>query len=155
MEKVSQAIILEFSDLNDIIPLSRLLVRLLLACLLGGAIGYEREQSGKNAGLRTHMLVCVGTAFTVAIPQQAGMALADLSRLIQGIMTGVGFIGAGAILKNEDHRKVSGLTTASSIWFTSAIGISVGMGRESSAILGAAVVLAILWIVPLIKPGRG
>ena len=82
------------------------------------------------------MLVALGSALFVLIPQQAAMALEDLSRVIQGIVTGVGFLGAGAILKQAEQQEVKGLTTAAGLWLTAAVGIAAGMGREASAVLG-------------------
>jgi hypothetical protein len=83
----------EFSDLPDLAQATRILVRLLMAALLGGVLGYERERHGKAAGVRTHMLVAMGAALFVLVPQQGGMDVADMSRVIQGIVTGVGFPG--------------------------------------------------------------
>ena len=83
----------EFSDLPDIAGVTRITVRLLLAAILGGLLGFEREQKGKSAGLRTHMLVALGAALFVLIPQQAGVSDADLMRVLQGLITGVGFLG--------------------------------------------------------------
>jgi putative Mg2+ transporter-C (MgtC) family protein len=118
-------------------------IRLLAAAILGAVIGIQREQAGKPAGVRTHMLVSMGSAFFVIAPFESGFSSADLSRIIQGIVTGIGFIGGGAILKLRDEREITGLTTAAGILMTSAIGVGVGLGRLGSAILG--VVLA--WIV--------
>ena len=92
-------------------------VRLLLAALCGGLLGFERGRAGKEAGLRTHMLVTLGVAFFVLIPQQAGVSPGDMNRVIQGIITGIGFIGAGTILKLSEREEVRGLTTAAGIWF--------------------------------------
>lgn len=150
-ESIWNGISAEFSDLPSTESIVRLSVRLLIACFLGGLIGYERAISGKAAGVRTHMLVCLGTAFVLAIPQQAGMELMDISRVIQGVMAGVGFIGAGAIWKGDGKGDIEGLTTAASIWFTAAIGISIGLGREASALLGAVFVLGILRLIPSIS----
>ena len=75
---------------------------------LGGALGYERERSGKAAGLRTHMLVAIGAALFVLVPQQGGMVVGDMSRVIQGIVTGVGFLGAGAIIKHRVRAERAG-----------------------------------------------
>ena len=126
----------DFSDLSNFGQILRVGVRLMLAALLGGVLGLERERSRQSAGLRTHMLVALGSALFVLIPQQAAMALEDLSRVIQGIVTGVGFLGAGAILKQAEQQEVKGLTTAAGLWLTAAVGIAAGMGREASAVLG-------------------
>jgi MgtC family len=88
----------DFSDLPGIAEVTQVVVRLLLAALLGGLLGLQRELVGKAAGLRTHMLVALGSAFFVLIPSQAGMPLVDLSRVLQVVITGIGFLGAGAIL---------------------------------------------------------
>ena len=119
-----------------------------LGAFLGGLIGFERERRGKDAGFRTHMLVCIGTAFVIAFPEQAKLSFADLSRIIQGIMAGIGFLGAGAIMKYETKGKIEGLTIATSLWFTAAIGIVVGLGRESSAVVGIRFALGILFVLP-------
>ena len=95
----------EFSDLPDIIEFARVILRLAIAAALGGLLGWERERSGKAAGTRTHMLVSTGAALLVLVPQQMDMSDADLSRVIQGIVTGVGFLGAGTILKSTSEQK--------------------------------------------------
>jgi putative Mg2+ transporter-C (MgtC) family protein len=107
----------------------RVVVRVAVAALLGALLGWERERAGKAAGLRTHMLVALGAALFVLFPAEAGMDIADLSRVIQGVATGIGFIGAGTILKRPEAEHVEGLTTAASIWLTGAIGMSVGAGQ--------------------------
>ncbi len=84
------------------------------------------------------------------IPQHAGLHEAELSRVMQGVIAGIGFLGAGTILKSDDENKVKGLTTAASIWMTAAIGIAAGLGRESTAILSALLALAILSLAPLV-----
>jgi putative Mg2+ transporter-C (MgtC) family protein len=136
METWWQGVFDDFSDLRDFGQVLRLAVRLVLAAILGGVLGFEREQSGKSAGLRTHMLVALGAALFVLIPQQAEMAIADMSRVIQGVVAGIGFIGAGAILKQAEQQEVKGLTTAAGLWLTAAVGVAAGLGREASAILG-------------------
>lgn len=147
-EEIYRGFRLEFADLTDVVQTTRLIFRSLLAAILGGAVGWQRERSGKDAGVRTHMLVCIGTAFFVAIPQLAGFDNASISRIIQGITAGIGFLGAGAILKHESLGKIEGLTTAATVWFAAAIGIAVGIGREASAIIGAILVLVVLALVP-------
>src|SRR5262249_17740617 len=91
----------DFSDLPGVRELTQLLLRLGLAASLGSLLGFQREIVGRAAGLRTHMLVALGSAFFILLPVQAGMDLADLSRVLQGLTTGIGFLGAGTILKRE------------------------------------------------------
>ena len=106
----------DFSDLPDVAGITRLVTRLAVAAALGGILGLEREAQGKDAGLRTHMLICVGAALFVLVPQQAGIEGEGLARIIEGVIDGVGFIGGGAILKLSDERLIEGLTTAAGIW---------------------------------------
>jgi putative Mg2+ transporter-C (MgtC) family protein len=117
-----------FSRLDDTTHLFRVLVRLSVAVVAGGAIGLEREQEHKRAGIRTHMLVCLGSALFTLIAIEAKMNSADISRVMQGVAAGIGFLGAGTILKLSDQREVKGLTTAASIWLTAAVGMAVGVG---------------------------
>ena len=145
---IGQTIASEFSDFDDISELTSLVVRLLLAGLLGGILGLEREQRGKAAGIRTHMLVATGAALFIFIPQQAGITDSEMSRVIQGVITGIGFLCAGTIFKSEENQEVSGLTTAAGIWFTAAIGIAVGLGRELTAITCTLIAFGILNILP-------
>jgi putative Mg2+ transporter-C (MgtC) family protein len=141
----------DFADLPGIAEVTQIVLRMLLAALLGGLVGFQRERVGKSAGLRTHMLVSLGSAFFVMIPYQAGMPIADLSRVMQGIMTGVGFLGAGTILKRETDEQIEGLTTAAGLWLTAAVGSAAGMGREASAVLGTVLALLILAFLPRVK----
>ena len=133
-----------FSELAAVAGLTRVAARLLLALLLGAMIGWERERHESAAGLRTHMLVALGTALFVLVPEQAGMTLGELSRVLQGIVAGIGFLGAGAVLKLGQLRQIRGLTTAASIWATAAIGATVGLGREATALLATLMVLLVL-----------
>ena len=132
----------EFSDLPDLEQFTRVAVRLLVAMLLGALIGYERERSDSAAGLRTHMLVALGAALFVLAPLQAGLNPADLSRVLQGIISGIGFLGAGAVLKLKEDGVIKGLTTAASIWATAAIGITAGLGLQATAVLSTVGVLS-------------
>lgn len=134
----------EFSDIPDVQQMTRIVVRLALAAALGGLLGYQREQHRKDAGMRTHMLVSIGAALFVLVPQQAGMQVNDLSRVLQGVIAGIGFLGAGAILKITDEEQVHGLTSAAGIWMTAAIGVACGLGREATAVLSALLAFAIL-----------
>lgn len=147
-QQISSTFVAEFSDLKDVSEITTLVIRLLMAALLGGILGFEREQRGKAAGLKTHMLVAIGSALFVLIPQQAGLSEQELSRVMQGIIAGIGFLGAGAILKGTDEKDLKGLTTAAGIWLTAAIGVAAGLGRESSAILCTLLALAILVAMP-------
>lgn|SRR5262245_47042510 len=137
----------DFSDLGNPAVIFRIAVRLLLAALLGGIVGYEREHEGKSAGLRTHMLVALGAALFVLAGDLTGMLPADRSRVIQGIVTGIGFLGAGTIIKHADADHVRGLTTAAGIWMTAAIGVAAGVGREGLAILGTIFGLVVLTLI--------
>jgi putative Mg2+ transporter-C (MgtC) family protein len=121
--------------------------RLGTAVILGGLLGEERHRAGKAAGLRTHMLVALGSALFVVFPAAAGMQPGDLSRVIQGVATGIGFIGAGTILKRTDPEEVHGLTTAASIWLTAAIGLACGAGRLWLPMLAAVLAWTILSVL--------
>ena len=138
----------EFSDIPDVQQLTSIVLRLLMAAALGGALGYERERHGKSAGVRTHMLVSLGAAIFVLVPDLAGVPAGDLTRVIQGVIAGIGFLGAGSIIKGEDEERVQGLTTAAGIWLTAAVGICCGLGRESTAMLSALLAVIILALVP-------
>jgi putative Mg2+ transporter-C (MgtC) family protein len=132
-----------YSGFPDSVEMTRVIVRLVLAVAMGAVIGYEREITGKSAGLRTHMLVALGSALFVLAPLQIGMEHDGISRVIQGLAAGIGFIGGGAILKLSDAREVHGLTTAAGIWLTAAVGVTVGLGR-----IGLALVCTLLtWII--------
>jgi putative Mg2+ transporter-C (MgtC) family protein len=132
------------SGLPDAAQLARVSVRLLAAAVLGAVIGYEREAAGKAAGLRTHMLVSLGAALFVIGGLESGMDAEDLSRIIQGLATGIGFVGAGAILKLDEERKIRGLTTAAGIWLTAAVGVAAGLGRWGAAGVGVLLTWTIL-----------
>jgi putative Mg2+ transporter-C (MgtC) family protein len=131
-------------DVPDALELVRVASKLLLAALLGGVMGWERERKGKAAGLRTHMLVSVGAALFVLAPLEAGVPLGDLTRVMQGVAAGIGFVGAGAILKMSEQGQVVGVTTAAGIWMTAAVGLAVGAGRVWLPIVGVTVAVIIL-----------
>ncbi len=135
------------ASLPDTRETVRAVVRLLAALLAGGIIGLQREASGKAAGLRTHMLVCAGTALFILAAVDAGMQQDALSRVIQGLVTGIGFLGAGAILKVESSHQIKGLTTAAGIWITAALGVAIGLGQLGTAAMATVAawfVLAVL-----------
>jgi len=143
-ERVWVTVQQEFSDIPDVEQATRVALRLLLAVLLGAAIGYERERRESAAGLRTHMLVALGAALFVLVPDLAGLGEDAMSRVLQGVIAGVGFLGAGAVLKMNQHGEVRGLTTAAGIWATAAIGVTVGQGREATALVATVMVVIIL-----------
>lgn len=110
--------------------------RIVLAVVLGGIIGLEREKKGRNAGLRTHILVCTGSSLIMLVSlyifeMYQGKVPVDPSRIAAGVVTGIGFLGAGTIMGSSEG--VKGLTTAASIWVSSAIGLAVGCGFFSAA----------------------
>ena len=143
-------ILSEFSDIPDLSTITRITLRLVLAAVLGGVLGYERELKARSAGVRTHMLVAVGAALFVIGPMQSGIAISDMSRVVQGIIQGIGFLGAGAIIVRTAKQEVQGLTTAASIWATAGIGIVAGFGLEATAVLSTVITLVILAVVPLL-----
>ncbi|UPQ83688.1 MgtC/SapB family protein [Pseudomonas knackmussii] len=150
-EVLGHTVASEFSDIPDLEHGIRVSIRLLLAIALGGVLGYEREYKGKAAGLRTHMLVALGAALFVLVPLEAGMPLEDLSRVMQGIITGIGFLGAGTILKGSSQQDVKGLTTAAGIWLTAAIGVATGLGHESTAVLTTGFALVVFLLMPKLE----
>lgn len=121
----------------------RVVIRLLAALIVGAIIGFQRERAGKAAGLRTHMLVAMGTAMFVIAATENGMQQDAVSRIVQGLATGIGFLGAGAILKVESERLIRGLTTAAGIWMTAALGVAIGLGLLGTAAVG----VLFTWIV--------
>lgn len=130
----------------------RVVIRLVAAIVVGAIIGLQRQRAGKSAGLRTHMLVALGSALFVLEGERATMTMSDLSRVIQGLATGIGFIGAGAILKESAERRIEGLTTASGIWMTAAAGAAVGLGRVGLALMSVVLAWVILAFVGAIEP---
>lgn len=139
----------EFSDLGEVERLTRTALRLLLAIVLGGVLGYEREVTGKAAGVRTHMLVCIGAAVFVMSLEQEGAGHDAMSRIIQGIASGIGFLCAGTILKGSNISDVKGLTTAAGLWSAAAIGVTIGLGLEATAILATLMTVLVLHVVPI------
>jgi len=117
--------------------------RLALAALLGLVLGVGRERLRKSAGMRTHMVVSVGSAMLILGPILCGINQDGISRVIQGITQGIGFLGAGTIIKLSDKAEVKGLTTAASTWLTAGVGVACGLGQFWLAVVGT----LIAWIV--------
>lgn len=133
----------------DVRQLAHVVIRLVAAAILGALVGWERKQLGKSAGTRTHMLVCLGTALFVVACQGSGMSSDGISRVVQGLTTGIGFIGGGAILKLAAEREIQGLTTAAGIWMTAAIGVTVGLGALGLALLATVITVITLAAIRL------
>jgi putative Mg2+ transporter-C (MgtC) family protein len=130
-------------------PLTEILLRLGVATLIGAALGLNREIRGKPAGLRTHALVALGTALVTL----TGISLAghdgefdsnSVSRVIQGVVAGIGFLGGGTILKADSGEHISGLTTAASLWLVACLGIACGVGLWSMALVALGLGLIVL-----------
>ena len=123
------------------ITVTEIILRLILAAILSGVIGLEREWKGKPAGLRTNILVGVGAALIMIISQEF---TTDPARIAAGVITGIGFLGGGIII--QSRGKVYGITTAATIWIVSAIGLTVGMGSYFAAFVATIIALTILYL---------
>ena len=121
-----------------------MVIRILVATGMGAAIGYEREKAGKPAGLRTHMLIAVGSALFTVVSIYGFGTFGDISRVAAGVVAGIGFIGAGAIIHRGTGDIVEGLTTAATIWAVAAVGLAAGAGLYPVAGATTGVTLAVL-----------
>jgi putative Mg2+ transporter-C (MgtC) family protein len=137
----------EIESFWEIEQTTRVVWRMAMALALGAVIGWDRERRDAEAGLRTHMLVALGAALFVLVPLEAGMNDEQLSRVIQGLVSGIGFLGAGAVLKDSEEGRIHGLTTAATIWATAAVGIAVGLGHTGTAAIATVFMLLVLaWL---------
>jgi putative Mg2+ transporter-C (MgtC) family protein len=127
-----------------------MLVRLVVAVVLGGIIGYEREQAAKPAGVRTHGMVCLGAALFTVISLYGFGETGDPARVAAQIVSGIGFLGAGLILRQRGN--VLGLTTAASLWVTAAIGVAIGVGMMAMALMTVLLVYLLLHFGPRARP---
>jgi len=130
-----------FVDLTDGERALRAIVRLTVAAALGAVLGFERQTEGKVTSARMHMIVALGAALVTFLGAESDPASA--SRVIQGVITGIGFLGAGAIMKEEQNERVHGLTTAASVWLTAGVGMAVGSGYLWPAVYG----VGLGWVV--------
>jgi putative Mg2+ transporter-C (MgtC) family protein len=130
-------------------PFSDAILRLALAAALGGAIGLEREYHHKPAGLRTNMLIALGSALFSILSVELGAAAGSPDRIAAQVVTGIGFLGAGAILRSGEN--IHGLTTAATIWVNAAIGMAAGLGSYGVAAGAATLTLIVLAILPYIE----
>jgi putative Mg2+ transporter-C (MgtC) family protein len=124
-------------------------LRLALAAALGGAIGLEREYRHKPAGLRTNMLIALGSALFSVMSVQLGSGAGSPDRIAAQVVTGIGFLGAGAILRSGEN--VHGLTTPATIWVNAAIGMAAGLGAYAVATVGAVITLVVLAFLPVME----
>lgn len=138
---------LEWLGLPDASYAARVAIRLGSAAVLGGLVGVQREIQGKAAGLRTHMTVSLAAATFVFVGIESAGGPETLGSVIQGIAAGVGFLGAGTILKKSSDEDIQGLTTAATIWLTAAIGVACGTGHGWMALFVAIVAWLILSIL--------
>lgn len=139
-----------FDWLQQVVVMNGAIGRLLLACLLGGLIGVEREVSRKAAGVRTNLLICMGAAFfTLLSAVLAGDTSPNKGQVASNIVQGIGFLGAGLILHNRS--RVSGLTSAASVWVVASIGMACGAGLYAAAIVAAITVIVVLELVGFLE----
>ncbi|UNK43408.1 MgtC/SapB family protein [Luteimonas sp. S4-F44] len=153
LDQVLDAVARELA-LPDPDTLTTIVVRVLVAALLGGLVGWEREHKGRAAGLKTHILVSIGSALFVLAPLLSDIDGADVTRVMQGIVSGIGFLGAGAILKLDKGERIEGLTTAAGVWMTAAIGMAAGMGQEMVALATTLVALLVVGALPRLQRPR-
>lgn len=139
-----------FDRLQQMVVVNGAIGRLLMACMLGGLIGLQREVHRKAAGLRTNLLICMGASFfTLLSAVLAGDANPDKGRVASNIVQGIGFLGAGLILHNRS--RVSGLTSAASVWVVASIGMACGAGLYATGVVGAVIVVLALQLVGFLE----
>ncbi|HXB06174.1 MAG TPA: MgtC/SapB family protein [Puia sp.] len=125
-------------------------LKLVLAIVLGGLLGAEREYRSKSAGFRTLTLICLGAAIFTIFSQIIGGS-GNPDRIASNIVTGIGFVGAGVIFKGDSTSKVNGITTAAMIWVTAALGMAIGAGYLLVAVVATALVLVVLFLFSLVE----
>ena len=138
----------------EIMEYAPYLLRLFLAMVIGGLIGYERMESNHEAGLRTHILVCLGSATIMVLSEllYVRYGSGDITRLGAQVISGIGFLGAGSIIIDQTKNKIKGITTAAGIWATAALGLVIGMGYYVIAVfVFILIIIAMLGLKPLIE----
>ncbi len=135
--------------------LLRVLVRLFVAILCGGLIGLQKVRATKPSGLRTHTMVCLGTTVVLLSCLFAGISLEGASRAIQGIVIGIGFVGAGSILKSSEEHLIHGLTASVRLWTTAAIGIAIGLGQVGIALIATILIILLLRTISALEGRMG
>ncbi len=141
-----------FSEFQHLLSTREVLLRLGAATAFGAIVGFDRELHSKPAGLRTQALVALGAATVTLVVSdlaQVGSTYSPeaVSRAIQGVITGIGFLGAGAIVRDQSSQQVHGLTTAASVWVSSALGLACGAGLWRLALIPLGLALAVLWLL--------
>ena len=144
MRSVAPATGLKHGNQGRLVTSQEFALRVCIAALCGVLLGYERAHHHKNTGMRTLGLVGLGAGLPVAALQQVGAGLDDVGRVIQGLLAGIGFLGAGVILHSRGDDRPHGLTTAATVWLTSILGVVAGIGEIGVAIIVAAVAFLIL-----------
>jgi putative Mg2+ transporter-C (MgtC) family protein len=140
----------DFSWIQQVGVVNGAITRLLAASLLGGLIGLEREVKRRSAGVRTNLLICMGAAFfTMLSAMLAGEGTGDKSRVASNIVQGIGFLGAGLILHNRS--RISGLTSAASVWVVASIGMACGAGLYAAAVVATVIVIIVLELVGVLE----
>ena len=133
-----------------------LVLEVCIACALGAVIGWERDRAGKNAGIRTHVIIAAASAFAVGLGELALEAdgVGDRTRVLHGVLTGIGFIGAGMIWRADRHEGPSGLTSAATVMLVAVIGAACGIGAPLTAVAVTVIALITLWGVAQMEPRR-
>lgn len=126
-----------------------IVIRIAVSIIVGGLIGLERELEHKPAGLRTIILVCLGSTIFMLVGMELGLFGAEIGRIVAGVVTGVGFLGAGAIIRARGE--VYGLTTAATIWLASGLGLAIGAGSFVLAIIASIATLIVLRILGYVE----
>jgi putative Mg2+ transporter-C (MgtC) family protein len=139
-------------DFSHLLPTSAVLLRLGAATFLGAVVGFDRELHSKPAGLRTQALVALGAATVALMTSELAQMTAEfdvraVSQAIQGVITGIGFLGGGVILRDQTGQQVQGLTTAASIWVSAALGLACGAGLWRLAFITLGFTISVLWLL--------
>lgn len=147
MDELTHELVGSFTNKQELV---RGTTRLIAAMIVGALIGYQREKVGKAAGLRTHILVAMGTSLFVIA--SVNLENDGLSRVIQGLATGIGFLGAGAILKIKENQEILGLTTAAGIWMTAAASVTIGLGQIGLGLIAGIFAWLVLGVFHKFEP---
>lgn len=148
MEWIARYFTTGLNSPNDVVTI---IIQFVAAIVFGFIIGYDREKAGKAAGIRTYVLVTLGTTVFLITAKSSGLSSDALARVIEGIITGIGFVGAGAILKLNREKDVKGLTTSAGIWMAAAIGVAIGLRAFGIALFATVSTYLILRVLGMVK----